>query len=79
MSVLSKIAEKFGASYLRKQLEGRKEYLALLAGVAIIVAKLLGVPVAADLDVTDTQAVVALVVASVVAARRAALDRAASP
>ncbi len=77
MSLVSTIAEKIGARWLRKQLEGRKEYLALLAGVTIIAAKLLGVPVATDLDVTDTQAIVALVVASVVAARRAALDRAA--
>lgn len=75
MSVFEAIAKRLGVRWLRSFLEGKKEYLWVAAGVAVIVANKLGVPVAADLEVSDTQAVASLIVAGVVAARRAKLNR----
>ncbi len=75
MSLFQRLGEKLGARVLRKQLEGRKEYLALAAGAAVLVAGLVGVPVASEFDLTDSQSVVGLWLILIRMAQRAAFNR----
>ena len=74
-SIKQRLIERVAVQKIRKLLEGKKEYLAYVAAASIAISSLLGVPIADDIDITDTQAVAGLVVAWVMAAKRAASDR----